>query len=356
MFADEARHCMVKIVNKAVALVSKPIQSIISEEGASTSRNERPYNLRSHDAMPNDTSSHATSMIPSRNSSSSTRVNDICSLGMTSAFGILLLHLRNYKQRQKHQKSSKSTTHPSNDTASGSPKNNSNNSQTENDREFSILNGLAAMLMSRLLPADIIASKLTWLLMQEVVAGCCLKPLAELLAEPDFLNTLMLEHLDFERDRLRMKTRRGFCVLRIRLLRGRNFCLPGYSSPSNNSTEVNSSSQSNSSHCIPVGSRVQAVFCMAGRKLKSKKLKLRASTSSPSGCHSISQSLQDSTSTEHKRETESSSAAALATEVCWREEFRFKVPDSVIKSDPGNAVTLSVLNQGCCDVACDKGS
>ena len=154
------------------------------------------------------------------------------------------------------------------------------------EREY--LNRISEIIFCHLIPAEEKGGEVAALFTKDLIGNVLIYQLVDLLSEPDFINQLIVDYLDFERQKLYLKTRKGYCLLRIKLFKARNLVI---STP-------NHSSSSNSDH-------LHVTFVMCDKKLKSKKKK-----------------------------------AAMNVE--FQEEFRFKIPDNIAKHDLDNSVVVSL--------------
>lgn len=89
-------------------------------------------------------------------------------------------------------------------------------------QELAYLNTLADFLFTFLLPEEEKGCELANTFLKELLSSVILQELVDLLADPAFLNQQVIDHLDFERDKLFAKSVKGYSVLRIKALRGRN--------------------------------------------------------------------------------------------------------------------------------------
>lgn len=150
------------------------------------------------------------------------------------------------------------------------------------EKEQEYLHRIATMLIGHLIPDEVAQGSAVRIFLEELFANVIVKELIDLLSETAFLNTQIIDLLDFEKERLFLKTRKGYCLLRIRLLRGRNILCNLHNSDF-----------------------FHVTLLMCGKKLKSKK----------------------------KR---------IAYNVEFNEEFRFKIPDNIAKHDLDNSVVVSL--------------
>ena len=150
------------------------------------------------------------------------------------------------------------------------------------DKEQEYLHRIAAIVIGHLVPEGTAQGTVASVFVQELFANVLVKELIDMLSETAFINTQIIDFLDFEKERLFLKTKKGYCLLRIRLLRGRNI----------------QSSLHNSDF-------FHVTLLMCGRKLKSKKKRIN---------HVVE----------------------------FNEEFRFKIPDNIAKHDLDNSVVVSL--------------
>lgn len=89
-------------------------------------------------------------------------------------------------------------------------------------QERDYLDRISMLLINHLVPEEERSSAVGSAFFKELVSSVFIQNLVDLLAEPEFLNILIVDHLDFEREKIMSQTKNGYSVLRIKLLKGRS--------------------------------------------------------------------------------------------------------------------------------------